>query len=370
MDTTAPTQLQRQFPCTQCGAKLLFAPGTDSLLCPYCGTCNKIATSDAAIPLLDYREFLQHLPDNDDVHETLVVHCTGCGAESHLAQDVTAGRCAFCGAAVVASAQSKKAIKPIALLPFIVNKNQADALFHQWIASLWFAPSGLTEQAERSGIDGAYIPCWTYNTNTSTDYTGERGDDYQEMETYTEYVNGQPETRTRMVTRTRWSSVSGTVQDRFTDLMVLATQSLPDKQSRNLEPWDLEHLVAYADEYLSGMSCQSYQIDLANGFTVAKGLMAPTINRTIERDIGGDHQRISSTETEYDDIRFRHVLLPLWISAYKYNDQTFRFLVNARTGEVQGERPYSAVKIALLVCSIIAAVIVILLILQSSGAFR
>ena len=39
-------------------------------------------------------------------------------------------------------------------------------------------------------------------------------------------------------------------------------------------------------------------------------------------------------------------LLPEWISAYRYRNRSFRFLVNARTGEVQGERPWSWMKIA------------------------
>jgi hypothetical protein len=80
------------------------------------------------------------------------------------------------------------------------------------------------------------------------------------------------------------------------------------------------------------------------------------IAASIRRDIGGDHQRIHSTDTRYDDITFKHVLLPLWISAYRYRDRSFRFLVNARTGEVCGERPYSAAKITL---AVLAALILV-----------
>ena len=73
--------------------------------------------------------------------------------------------------------------------------------------------------------------------------------------------------------------------------------------------------------------------------------MQPVIEDSIKRDIGGDVQQIHSIHTDYQDITFKHILLPLWISAYKYNDKTYRFTVNARTGEVQGERPYSGWKI-------------------------
>ena len=62
----------------------------------------------------------------------------------------------------------------------------------------------------------------------------------------------------------------------------------------------------------------------------------------------------------YDNITFKHVLLPVWISAYRFRDKVYRFLINARTGEVQGERPWSWMKIAALILAlavIIAAII-------------
>ena len=359
-ESAATPSAERQFPCTRCGAKLEFQPGTDSLICPYCGQKNAIAASTAGVPLLDFLVYTGQTAGVVETHDELVVHCANCAAETHLAADVTSGRCAFCGAPVVAEAQSKKLIKPAGLLPFLVNKAQGNALFRKWIAGLYFAPSNLSKRADQAGIDGAYVPCWTYNSDVQTAYTGERGDDYTTTETYTETVNGRPEIRTRTVTRTRWSNVSGNVRNDFQDVLVLATQSLPPQHANHLQPWDLAHVVPYADEYLSGMTCQSYQIDLAHGFEQAKGIMAPTIRQTIEQDIGGDHQRISSSDSRYFDIRFRHLLLPLWISAYHFNGKTFRFLVNARTGAVRGERPYSAIKIAGFIAAIVAAIAILI----------
>ena len=43
---------------------------------------------------------------------------------------------------------------------------------------------------------------------------------------------------------------------------------------------------------------------------------------------------------------FKHLLLPVWLLAYRYRERVFQVLVNASTGEVDGERPYSAWKIA------------------------
>ena len=73
-------------------------------------------------------------------------------------------------------------------------------------------------------------------------------------------------------------------------------------------------------------------------------------------DIGGDRQRVQNIQTSYNSRTFRHVLLPVWISAYQYGGKTYRFLVNGQTGLVKGERPWSVVKIvAAVIAGLVAA---------------
>ena len=147
----------------------------------------------------------------------------------------------------------------------------------------------------------------------------------------------------------------------------MASHSLPDTIARKLEPWDLQNLVPYQPGYLSGFKSETYQVGIESGFEEAKGLMDPAIHTTICRDIGGDEQRISSVSTSYSDISFKHILLPIWISTYQYKSKAYRFLVNARTGEVQGERPWSFIKIALAVLTAIAIIAAGILIYQQSA---
>lgn len=357
----------KQFPCDQCGAMLFWDPGTASLKCPYCGAVNAL-TADAADDLapppvqreLDYLAYLDEQSRSADTVETTTVRCEGCGAEQTLREGQTAATCVFCGKAIVTQATVRRLIKPQSVLPFKVTRDQAGAAFKTWLASRWFAPSSLKLLAERNGIQGVYVPAWTYDSQTDTQYTGQRGDNYWETVTYTETVNGQSVTKTRQEMRTRWSPAWGRVHNAFDDVLVLAMRSLP-KRADALEPWDLPALVAYDDRYLSGFVAESYTVDLGEGFGVAKQKMQPTIDTTIRHDIGGDQQRIDSADTSYYDITFKHVLLPMWISAYRYQGQVYNFLVNARTGEVQGDRPWSAWKIAGLVLAIVALIAIIVL---------
>lgn len=96
-----------------------------------------------------------------------------------------------------------------------------------------------------------------------------------------------------------------------------------------------------------------YQLDLAQGFERAGELMSPTIRADIARDIGGDHQQVHALDTRYGEIRFKHVLLTIWLSAFLFRGKTYRFVINGRTGKLQGERPYSVWKIIFAVLSAI-----------------
>jgi DNA-directed RNA polymerase subunit RPC12/RpoP len=364
---SAPIATNRQFPCKQCGAKLDYAPGTAVLKCPYCSSETPIPQSEEEIKELDFQEYLKKLAEEHETREEHRVKCEKCGAETTLPPEVTAGSCPFCGANLVITTQISRLIKPKALLPFKVMQTQGFEDFRRWINRLWFAPNDLKKYAQSEGkLVGIYVPYWTYDSDTTSFYRGERGDDYWVTETYTENENSRSVTKTRQVRKTRWTPVNGTVWNQFDDVLVMASNSLPRKYADRLEPWDLAGLVPYADEFLSGFRAESYQVDLPAGFEIARQIMDEGILASIRRDIGGDHQRVGSVKTSYDKITFKHILLPVWLSAYRYRDKVYRILINARTGELQGERPYSALKIA----AAVAAAIIIIAILIAIGTLN
>ncbi len=175
-------------------------------------------------------------------------------------------------------------------------------------------------------------------------------------------AQGREVQRTRQVRHTRWYPASGTVNGSFDDVLIPATTSLPSNRLAALEPWDFPQLRSYDPAFLAGFKAQRYQIDLEQGFELMKQVIAPAIENSVSNDIGGDEQRIESLSTEYSDITFKHLLLPVYAGAYRYNSKLFQILVNGRTGEIQGERPYSFWKIALLVVTILIVVVILVLV--------
>ena len=351
-----------RFLCQNCGANMVFDAKLGKLACPYCAHAEEIVADDS-VDERSYEEFLQRGMQNLQpmAQEAMQVSCSSCGAIVNFTPPETATSCGFCGGKIVAQPKAADPlIAPEGVLPFSVPQPQAVTNFNQWLSSLWFAPSALKTMASADKLSSIYIPYWTYDASTSSFYTGDRGDYYYETEYYEE--NGQQ--KSREVRHTNWYPSTGQVERNFDDVCIPATKSLPEKYIERLEPWDLQELKSYEPAFLSGHKAQTYQVALDEGFEKFKSIAEGVIYNDVRQDIGGDEQRVDKVQTQYYDITFKHLLLPIYAGAYRFNGEVFQIVVNGRTGEVQGERPYSWLKIGCLVFLIIAIILFIVILLS------
>jgi DNA-directed RNA polymerase subunit RPC12/RpoP len=356
---------QREFPCSSCGAKLHFAPGSDALTCPYCGAQQQIATPSQPVVERSFEQALRELarrPASTLAQGGHEIQCKGCGAITLLSGH--ASSCPFCDSPLVVPVEEdRETIVPESVLPFKIEQREAGQKFKEWVTSRWFAPNDLAARAQRASIDGVYLPYYTYDARTESDYVGQRGEYYYETE---HYKDAQGNSQTRQVRKTRWYPAAGHVRVDFDDVLVCASKSLPMPLVDALEPWDLAELRGFDPAFLSGFMAERAALDLREGFDVAKHKMQPQIEAEIRRDIGGDDQRILSHSDSHHDVTFKLFLLPMWLSSFRYDDKVFRFVVNARTGEVSGERPWSAIKIAIAVILALIVIIGIVLVVQAN----
>jgi DNA-directed RNA polymerase subunit RPC12/RpoP len=362
--SSTPLAKVHRYPCPGCAADLAFEPKDGCLTCPYCGRKEEIPTSAEKIEERSYEVYLNLRPDQLSLlaANALEVQCTGCGTTVTFAPPDIAGACPFCAAKIVAEPKAADPLlAPESVLPFRVTHRQAADSIKNWLASRWFAPNALIQLARQEAVSGVYLPFWTYDAYTVSHYAGERGEYYWETETYTETDNrGNQVRRTRQVRKTRWYPASGSVSRWFDDVLVTATRSLPVARLQALEPWGLPELKPFQPAYLAGYKAQRYQVELKEGFEQAKRMMAGIIANDVGQDIGGDEQHIHQVATAYSAITFKHLFLPVWVSAYRFNGKVYQVLINARTAEVQGDRPYSFWKIASFVSFLLLVLLAIL----------
>lgn len=350
-ETSYPSVSPQSYPCGGCGARVEFAPGTTVLRCPYCGYEQQIQAGNRPVmehPIAELATLPRKPVGMVATHELV---CQQCGARTQ--SNELSGRCQFCSAALVVAPDAVGQILPEAVLPFTVDNNGLRGALRGWVSSRWFAPSALKKISEAESTKGTYLPHWTYDANTTSHYSGARGQYYYVTESYTD-SNGNRSTR--QVRHTRWYPASGTVSRFFDDVLVPGSGYVPVKQLDALAPWPLQDAVPYQPQYLAGYHTLRYDVEPEAGLEEAKHRMAPVIQNDCRHDIGGDTQRVDRVDTSYADITFKLLLLPVWVAFYIYAGKRFQVYVNGRTGEVRGERPYSAVKITL---AVIAALLVI-----------
>ncbi len=331
-------QKEYQFPCEQCGAKLKFSVTEGELKCSYCSHINIIQRAFENIVEKDYNKAIEMLKNiSKKPLEVSSIKCQSCAAVFDMSEDIHASECPYCDSAIVNETELYRPIKPQGLLPFKVTKEDARGIFKEWLKDRWFAPNDLKRYSgANSKLEGIYIPYWTYDSDTYNRYSGRRGDNYYVNESYNTIIDGKSQIRTKRVKKVRWKSVHGNLNKSFDDVLVMATSSLKHK----LLNWDLKNVVDYNESYLSGYESEVYSIELDKGLTYAKNIMQNAIRSDIKRQIGGDEQEINSLDSQYSNITFKHLLLPVYASAFKFKGKIYSYVINGRNGEINGDSYY------------------------------
>jgi DNA-directed RNA polymerase subunit RPC12/RpoP len=359
-DPNTPQAAALTYPCNGCGARVQFAAGTSVMQCPYCGFQQQITVGERQIREIPFAA-LATLPRKPvGSIGAYVFVCQRCAAQTQTNE--TASICQFCGSPLVLDGAATGQIVPEAVLPFQLDRNAMRESMRKWTGSRWFAPTALKKVTETEATKGTYVPHWTYDSRTASSYSGARGEHYYVRESYTDN-NGNRQTR--QVRHTRWYPVQGSVWRAFDDVLVPASVVLPVAKLDSLAPWPLPNAVPYQPQYLAGYHALRYDVEPEPGFEEAKSRMAPIIADDCRHDIGGDEQRVEAVNTNYGDVTFKLMLLPVWIATYLYGGKNFQILVNALTGEVQGERPYSKAKIAIAVAIALIVVIAVIVLIAS-----
>src|SRR4029079_16300497 len=121
-----------------------------------------------------------------------------CGATVVFVGSLTSSMCPYCASPIQLEDvhKSKVRIAVDGVLPFLIPREAAEANLREWVRSRWFAPNDFREQGAEGKFNGVYLPYWTYDSMTSTWYTGERGEHYS--------VTVGSGDKQRQERRTRW----------------------------------------------------------------------------------------------------------------------------------------------------------------------
>ncbi|TPN84071.1 DNA helicase PriA [Aquimarina algicola] len=353
--------------CVNCGAELKYKPGTTNITCEYCGHQETIIQDKNGFKELELKPYLQEMGAQSHSEKIMMLHCKNCGANQHVEENYKSLHCVYCTMPlIIEDAYKEDWILPGALIPFQFDQKKSHQIFSKWVKGLWFAPNNLKKAAlDPQYTKGLYLPYWTFDAQLYANYRGQRGDYYYVSVPYTTTVNGKTVRRTRQERRTRWTSVSGHIQGFVDDTLIKASRQQENPIPKKISNWNLKALESFNTSFLAGFVTEKYTIPLKEGHLASTKEAEQIATNWARRDIGGDRQRVHDLQMSLSDETFKHILLPVYISSYRYSGKKYNFFINGQTGKISGGRPYSFWKIFFTVLLIICIIIVIYLLLDS-----
>lgn len=327
------------------------------LVCGYCGYSEDISVEKTEVKEYSLDEALR----SGNIKkgwgtELKSLSCKSCGATSEISPTVQSTACPFCGSAqVIDEKPPEDVFTPENVIPFIIDKNKSLEKFQQWVGTgfaAFFRPAALKGNWQLGKMNGMYIPFWTFDADTFSNWNAMAGYYY-----YEERRNSKGETE--KVQKTRWEPASGSHKQFYNDELVCASKGLDRGMIKTLEPFDMKKLTPYKTEYLAGYGAERYTVDLKEGWGIGQKQIADKIRDACAKAVPGDTYKDLSVRTSWHDMKFKHILLPVWVATYEFGGKTYRFLVNGESGEVSGEAPLDWVKviITIVILCAIAAVI-------------
>lgn len=359
MEEISPKKSELKKSCVNCGAELIYAPGTTELKCDYCGYTEEIRPSQNEIEELELKSYLEKMGSLSHSEEISMLHCKNCGANQHIEENYKSLACVYCGSPlIIEDAYTEEWILPGAVLPFQINQQKAHQIFKNWVNSLWFAPNNLKKATiDPQNTKGLYAPFWTFDAQLYANYSGQRGEYYYVSKT----VGSGKNKRTVQERRTRWYPASGSVSGFVDDTLIKASNQKNGVIPAKIARWNLQLLKPFDSSYLSGFITEKYTIPLLEGHKASNEVAESIALTWAKRDIGGDTQRVSSIDVKLSDETFKHILLPVYISTYRFKGKRYNFYVNGQSGIISGDRPYSFWKIFFLVLFLIFVIAIIIL---------
>lgn len=288
------------------------------------------------------------------------LNCKNCGAVLRHDGNTTSTVCPFCGSSHIIKTNLEEEVIPITgIVPFSINKKECNIQFHKWIKNKFFAPKKFKDSKFELDLYPIYLPYWTFDMECYTEYEARRGD-YEYV--WVEKKDAQGNTVRERERKIHWSYRSGSCRDSFDDIMVLgSTNNNNHYYIRRVCKFDFNSMEKFNSKFLVGYAGEKISLPLDQGFEEAKRSIQHKINHSIEWDVGGDEVRILSKHTQYEDVTFKQVLVPIYNGLYSYNGKQYNFVMNGQTAQFAGGYPTSAAKIFVFIASILCAIALVVI---------
>ncbi|MGE3405780.1 MAG: hypothetical protein AB7I37_03135 [Pirellulales bacterium] len=274
--------------------------------------------------------------------------CAGCGAS--MSYDASAGtlRCPFCGSDKLNEKQASKEIAPSRIVPFAIGHDQAISLMRNWLGQGFWRPSDLKDEARVVDMTAVYVPYWVFAAETHTYWSADTN-------------------QTPPGARANWYPLSGEHRGRYEGVLIGASGALSHGETSALCPFDLSRAVDPSQVDLDNVIVEQFGINRKYARPLARGGLEELERAACQGKYVPGSARNVRVNVRIEGMTSEPLLLPVWIMAYRYGEELFRFVVNGQSGRATGRAPLSWRKIGSAIgigVAVVAALIVLFLLMR------
>jgi hypothetical protein len=260
-------------------------------------------------------------------------------------------RCPFCGSTQLDKQPDAKEIAPDGVMPFVISREQAVTTMREWLGRGFWRPGDLAEQAAVVAMTPVYVPYWVFEAETHTFWTADSS-------VVPPTASGD------------WHPVGGAHEGQYSGLLVGASGALTGAETKAICPFDLSAAVPPEKIDLQNIIFERFSVPRKYARPLASQGLEALESEACQEYVPGKCRNMK-VNVRITNLCSRPMLLPVWIMAYRYRDQVFRFLANGQTGKSTGQAPISYQKIGVAIAIAAAIILLILLWLFAiGGGFR
>lgn len=291
-----------------------------------CATKHAIAIDPTSDPAIEHHyDPNQPHTEKPTIPQNRVHQCATCGGEVVFKGHAISENCAYCNGSLVEQ-PSSESYGALGIIPFAISAEQAQSKAQDWVSRRWAAPSDLNDLIAGSRVAGIYVPFWTFDSHEAVNYT----------------VRYRVKRGKRSVNRTD----SGAMQTVFDDLLMPAsphvTPLIRDGILHDFDPFDLRPLEP---AYLAGFAAELHHQSVREGLEHNAADKSLLLRNRIKAHSGRSNIYDVSYKTDTTGLKYRRILLPVWILHYEYNGQAMKVVSCGLKGRTFGERPFSLFKL-------------------------
>lgn len=324
------------FKCPNCGRDRAYSAADGGLTCEFCGY-HEVPDAEVLGTQAEQFEFtldtLQQAAHGWGI-DRKELQCQNCGAATTLPPDMVSHTCPFCGSInVIQKKAPQDVLRPRSLVPLKLEAEACRQKTREWLGSSWMTPSELQDVAKIDNFSAIFLPFWTFDAQTNASWRAQVGH---------RRTTGSGKNRR---TTTVWKWESGNVELFIDDLLISGTTQVSQVLLDRAANFNMADLVEYDPAFLAGIRAHSYEINLETAWENGRNAMREQTKTACRKQASTNKIRNFSMELEFSKEAWRYIMVPVYVSTYQYEGETFQVLVNAQTGEVAGQRPVDWTKV-------------------------